>query len=262
MAVFANDHIGVTINQFGYFEHEELMDLFEYFSPLHDEFRSSVALDIGANIGNHSIFFSEFFLSVHAFEPNPSTFELLKFNSRSVSNIVPHNLGLGDVSGSFELAEDPTNMGLSSLKYLADGQHTSVSIVTERLDDIELNVKSLALVKIDVEGYEANVIKGAMSTLKTMQPLVVLEQHESEFENGATPSIRLLQEIGYSFCWHEAPSENASWWRRRARDLREVLLGRDSVVSTSDVIPKRNYTMLIAVPPRFRAALGFSENNN
>ena len=81
MAVFAHDYIGASINQFGVFEGEELDILFDFLEPLHSSFRAGTALDIGANIGNHSIYFADHFRTILAFEPNPTAFALLSFNT-------------------------------------------------------------------------------------------------------------------------------------------------------------------------------------
>ena len=79
-AIFAHDSIGRYINLFGGYEREELDILFDFLAPLDVEFKNSLALDIGANIGNHAMYFSDHFQRVIAFEPNDDVFYLLKFN--------------------------------------------------------------------------------------------------------------------------------------------------------------------------------------
>ena len=64
---------------------------------------NSTMLDIGANIGNHSLFFSNYFAKCISFEPNPRTFSVLEINSRLVENIIPMNIGLSDKKGEVEL---------------------------------------------------------------------------------------------------------------------------------------------------------------
>ena len=61
ISIFAFDDMGLRINQFGVYEGETLNLLFEYLRPIEKELFGGVALDIGANIGNHSIFFFQIF---------------------------------------------------------------------------------------------------------------------------------------------------------------------------------------------------------
>jgi hypothetical protein len=103
IATFANDLIGIDINTFGIYEKEELEMLFEFLSPLEKIFEDGTAFDVGANIGNHSMFFSKKFKRIHSFEPHPSTFYILNFNTNQLKNISTHNIGLGDESGIFKL---------------------------------------------------------------------------------------------------------------------------------------------------------------
>lgn len=254
MVIFANDYIGVQINQFGYFEGDELDVLFEYLSPLLETFATGTALDIGANIGNHSMFFSSRFKGVHAFEPNPRTHCLLKFNTDSLANVTCHQLGLGDVAGSFDLRQDLANPGLASLKYNSDSQAQLIEIQLETLDRLNLPEKEdLCFIKMDVEGFEENVIKGGEQTLANLQPIIVLEQHRGEFtREGTTPAIQRLKNLGYTFCWEKKPSVSSFWLGRRLQDVRECVNGKQIEFISGNDVPPANHTMLIAIPERFK----------
>lgn len=263
IAVFANEHIGLHINQYGCYDRLNLELLFTFLNPLAGCFKDALALDIGANIGNHSLFFSRYFGSVCAFEPNQRTFDLLSFNSKSVDNVTPFKFGLGDVEGVFALNENPNNMGSSSIKYSDFSQSRRVDISVKRLDDIELPAAEINFVKIDVEGFESNVIKGGLGVLKKSQPLIIFEQHASEFENGSTEAIDLLKSLGYRFCWQMPESRQKGWLSRQIGTIGSVLLGKplQYVFKTGDTIPCGKYGMLIAVPARFQARLGFEANS-
>jgi hypothetical protein len=93
-AIFAHDAIGRYINLFGVFEREELDFVFEFLAPLDCEFKKGLALDVGANIGNHAMYFSDYFYQVKAYEPNGDCFQILKFNASQCDNIIPENIGL------------------------------------------------------------------------------------------------------------------------------------------------------------------------
>ena len=256
MAIFANDLIGIQINQYGLYEREELDILFNFLSPLAAEFAEGLAFDIGANIGNHALYFAKRFKAVHAWEPNPSTYELLKFNTQWAGNVTPHPYGLGDAKGRFELIEHPDNLGGSSIRIGNRSSGQVVPIQVETLDEQNVATGDLCFMKIDVEGFEANVLNGGINTILVRQPLIVFEQHESEFVEGSTASIAILGARGYRFCWHQTPEVPGSWLARRIVNLREMLSGRTHSIETANVVPPCNHSMLIAVPQRFQQRLG------
>lgn len=256
MAIFANDLIGIQINQFGLYEREELHLMFEFLAPLLPVFAKGMALDIGANIGNHALFFAQRFQQVHAFEPNPYTFDLLRFNAQWAPNVQIHRHGLGDARGVFELIEHSTNLGGSSILIGDKGSNSVVPIDVETLDATTIDTTELCFMKIDVEGFETQVIRGGLATLKQRQPLVVLEQHASEFVDGSSPALNLLASLGYRFCWEDSPPLARTWLGRRIDDLRRVAFGVQRSIVTGDQVPGTNHSMLVAVPERFQAVLG------
>lgn len=256
MAVYANDSIGIAINQFGVYEREELDVLFDFLHPLRDVLQAGVAFDIGANVGNHSLYFAERFLHVHSFEPNPPTFELLEFNTRHIHNVSVHPFGLGDEKGSFALVEDPGNFGGSSIQVGRALTGPSTQVQVDVIDTLSsFDTVEPCFMKIDVEGFEASVIRGGLKMLEKHQPLIVLEQHAKEFHQGSTEAIQLLSRLGYRFCWHQIRNGQTSWVMRRLFDIKEVLFGRVHSIVTGSAVPPSTYSMLIAVPGRFQAAL-------
>jgi FkbM family methyltransferase len=142
-------------------------------------FARGTILDIGANIGCTALAFSSMAETVHAFEPSPSTYALLATNTAVAPNVVTHNYGLGAKNGSFELTFAPNNRsgGYVSDQMKASEGHTVEKIVVKKLDGMlrSLNLRSVDFVKIDVEGFEASVIKGAAKMLKKYKPAVAME---------------------------------------------------------------------------------------
>jgi FkbM family methyltransferase len=255
MAIFANDEIGVYINQFGFYEKEQLEILFEFLAPLRPVFESGVAFDVGANIGNHAIYFSSLFRTVHAFEPNPHTFTLLSFNAQWAGNVVVHNYGLGDEKGRFPLGESADNVGRSSIKYASHGDAT-VEISVERLDGASLDSSGLCFVKMDVEGFEPNVVRGGAGLIKARQPLIVFEQHEHEFVDGQSETVSLLAQQGYRFAWHQNGSASKNALVRRLHNIKDIFFGRVHRIVSASAVPPNTYPMLLAIPPRFQKQLG------
>lgn len=260
MAIFANDLIGIQINQFGLYERDELTLMFQFLKPLLPVFAKGMALDIGANIGNHALYFAKRFEQVHAFEPNPHTFDLLRFNAQWTPNVKVHRFGLGDARGVFELIENSTNLGGSSILIGDKRSDNVVSIEIEMLDESSIDTTDLCFVKIDVEGFEKQVIQGSARTLRLRQPVVVLEQHASEFVGGSSPALDLLTSLGYRFCWEHNPPLARTWLGRRMDDLKHIAFGVQRRVVTGTSVPATNHSMLVAVPERFQASLGLTRH--
>ena len=142
---------------------------------------SNTLLDIGANIGCTAILFGTLAKTVHAFEPSATTFAFLKKNvTRSgLGNVSLHNIGLGAESGEFTLTFSPSNRagGFVSNQTQASAGHVVENIVIHPLDDVVagLALRGVDFIKIDVEGFEGHVLRGATRTLSTFHPVVVLE---------------------------------------------------------------------------------------
>jgi FkbM family methyltransferase len=250
MAVYANDFIGISINNDGFYEKEHLDVLFEFLRNFEDNFRESVAFDIGANIGNHSVYFSRKFAQVVAFEPNPSTFKLLEFNSSWAYNIMPINLGLGETPGAFKMREQMGNFGASAV--VEDSELGSagdlIDIRISTLDQYLDNFKDVAFLKIDVEGHEYAVLKGGMEFISKNRPVIVFEQHLSDFVDGRSKAVSLLQQNEYKIFWHQSGVKSPYRLVRLASNIMELLAGRKHKILTDHIVPAQFHHMLIAVP--------------
>lgn len=135
-----------------------------------------VAIDVGANIGTHTIPYAIKFKSVVAFEPHPIAHRLLELNIENnyLTNVTTFNFALGEEEGLGHMKIDgqkSDNLGGARL-------HTrgNVEFPIHRLDDHK--IPDITLIKIDVEGYEGRVVFGARKTIETARPVVVFEQLE------------------------------------------------------------------------------------
>ena len=142
---------------------------------------SQTILDIGANIGCTAIFLSELGQTVHSFEPSPSTFKFLEMNvSRAgKGNVELHNCGLGAEPGETTLTFAPSNRSgaFVSNQTQASAGHNIENIAIRQLDEVvdSLGLTQIDFIKIDVEGFEQQVLLGAVRTLAANKPMVVLE---------------------------------------------------------------------------------------
>lgn len=259
MAVFSHDLMGTQINLYGRGERDEIEDLFLFLAPLADRMAAGVALDVGANVGNHAVAFAERFGRVLAFEPNPAVHELLVINTRALGNVETFPLGLGEAALAARLEEGVGNFGES--RVLGAGEAPGAGAVVEvriaRMDEVLAGIGGdIVLVKIDVEGHEEQVLKGGIETLRRHAPVVVFEQHRGEFAGGTTPSIEILRGLGYTICWSEYPRERLrSSLLRDLAKVRDRLTRRRPEIVTGAAVTVKSHSMLIAVPEGLRGLL-------
>ena len=200
LIVFSYDIVSHHINLDGFYEKEELDFIFSWFESL-DKIRieklfGGNALDVGANIGNHSVYFSNFFKRVISFEPHPRIFKLLELNSELKENIEVHNFGISNATNSSTLFFNNENMGASSLDSKGLEGSSKVSVELKKIDDLN-EIGKVTFIKIDVEGHEHEVIKGSERLILRDKPVIMFEQFPSEFCNGSSQTIDLLKTFGY-----------------------------------------------------------------
>jgi FkbM family methyltransferase len=257
MAVFANDFISVKIFTEGIFERIYLESLTEFLSFItKKKMKHMSALDIGANIGNHSIFFAGYFKKVYSFEPHPLTYKLLAFNSEPYTNIKIFNFGLGDKNKKINLYSKTGNIGASTSSDKDNHSKQKNIVQIKTLDKCKLKLKNIGLIKIDVEGMEFNVLNGGINLIKNQTPIIVFEQLEHEFKKstGETKTINFLKGIGYKFYWLEKQKKRKYWQFFQIFNPLKIINGEKIFynIVTDTIIPPRFYEMLIAIPPRYR----------
>jgi len=163
------------------FYHSELeIRIFEQLLPEIIELHSPVVLDIGANMGAYSYYLSRFVIGNSGkcigFEPRTDTWIRLKKNVKS-ENFVAEKLALSNRNGSGDLFLHSSD-GLSSLianpKFEGFGsERVSLTTLDSYVDS--RNVSSVALIKIDVEGHELEVLEGATETIQKYKPIILCE---------------------------------------------------------------------------------------
>ena len=140
--------------------------------------RGRTMLDIGANVGNHAIYLSRNFETVHCFEPNPVAVTRLTDNIRlnGVQNITVHPVGLGDVAADLPFHENTSgNLGASSFARGNCDPSGTLPVVVGDAYLAEHKIRSIDFIKVDVEGFEPQVLRGLSRTIAEHQPIIVLE---------------------------------------------------------------------------------------
>lgn len=247
LAMFGFDHVGRAVTVWGRYERDELELLLETLNATQLLGRDGLCLDIGANIGNHALFFAPHFAQVLAFEPNPRTFTLLQLNATLAPNVRCFNVGLSDAAGSARLAVPADNIGMATLQPGAEGQ--AVACELQRLDDLpELTGQRVALVKIDVEGHEAAVLRGARAMLERDRPVVVFEQTAEDITDGCSSAMAVLREAGYGRWWTLEVQPSGPW--RWLNLVRRLLFGEVHRFVECDRLERRFHSMVVALPGR------------
>lgn len=151
------------------------------------------ALDIGANVGLWSCDLVKSFDSVQAFEP-VEEFRQCFLKNVSNKNFVLHECALGETETFINMIITKENTGHSHVDTSTFGNGT---IPLKTLDSFKfINVD---LIKIDCEGFETPILKGAKETIMSNTPILIIEQQNHEYldQTKDIPDVRLLESWGY-----------------------------------------------------------------
>lgn len=152
------------------------------------------AIDVGAHVGLITRLLADRFRKVMAFEPDPEAFACLEENTKHLPNVVRYQIAVGGHCCRAGL--DTRKMkNTGNRQILPDGDN--VAMIS--LDSLDLD--AFDLLKVDVQGYEWYVIKGAAKQLKYFRPVVIIEVEpegklERTFPQESKGAIRLLRRLG------------------------------------------------------------------
>ena len=251
ISVFRNDHVGDKIARHGLYEKENLYLLLKLLAQLPEP----VVLDIGANIGNHTLAFATRARSVHAFEPIPYLFDMLSGNvaRNGLTHVQVHNVALSDHEGSATInMVNAGNYGASSFDRRADGTTpVEVKMVTGDAFVERNRIARVDFIKIDVEAHEVFVLRGLMQTLRRDLPFITMEWNDPLTVERLRGSAELqflqqhyrIQVLGSNY--------DRAWWSGKPfaflrRKLTRLLRPRTAVLYPFD--PDRLYKNLLLVP--------------
>ena len=191
-------------------DYDVIKEIFErkpyekYFKPSPD----MVVVDAGANIGCFTVRAARLVGEdgrVLAFEPSMSNFKLLQENVslNHLSNVTLFHCGLGESEGeaTLNLYDDP---GGNTFLPARDGDGERMSAIGKEhaklrtIDEVVsgLGVERVDLLKIDTEGFELPILKGAQKVIRLYHPKIVGEAH-SEFSEGGDAILEFLKSLGY-----------------------------------------------------------------
>ncbi len=172
---------------------------------------SATVFDIGAHNGHKAELFLSLGAKVVCFEPRPEAYSLLRYKFQFNRNVHAMNVALADkesVSTLSICSSDPTVSTMSSEyktgRFADKNYDRNIEVRTETLDRMIQKFGKPAYCKIDVEGFEMQVLSG----LSQKVGLISFE-FASEFLNEAGRCVRRLQELGYrDFNWCDGENVN------------------------------------------------------
>ena len=193
---FAKDeYVGKSMYNYGEYGPDET----ELILSLAEE-RVGCCLDIGANIGVISQALLANGYRVHAFEPQPEVYKLLVENMNNVGGeFTHHNTAVGAGHG---IAMMP------KVHYSSKGNFGGLGIGTPSIYgmyEVEMNTmdsflfSNVGFMKIDVEGYELEVLQGSVETIARYSPIMYIEDDRTEKSNALR---QFIEELGYSIEEH------------------------------------------------------------
>ena len=148
-----------------------------------DSVRNKDIIDAGGYVGDTALLFSSYTdKSIHVFEASPSNMDIIRETIRlnHLDNIVPVSKALGEKSGTatFSLGERNSCNSLVERPGYNYPAHIEVPVVT--LDDyVRENDLEVGLIKVDIEGGEQLLLKGAVETIRTQHPILLISIYHS-----------------------------------------------------------------------------------
>jgi len=188
----------IIVNSKTFFEMSILQELQPYIK------KNAVIFDIGANIGNHSVYWAikSNAKKIYSFEPVQNIFNILKRNielNNVTEKVKIYNIGLSNekINGSISYY-NPKDIGRTQIKQDLNG-----NLSLEKLDNIKIDEDTIDFLKIDVEGHELKVLQGGKETIKTYKPIIFVES----FPENKKKVHEYLESLNYKLI-KELPLDN------------------------------------------------------
>ena len=209
-----DQYIGRSLQAYGEYSELEVQFLAAWLRP------GDVVLEAGANIGPVTVPLARAVGPegrVFAYEPQRLVFQLLCCNLalNELGNVVAQPSALGARAGVARVPAIPPSQSHNfGGVALSTGADSGEQVAVERIDDLGLD--ACRLVKVDVEGMEAEVLEGARATIARLRPLLYLENDRADRSRAL---IALVQSLGYRAFWHLPPLFNPENFAGRTENL-------------------------------------------
>lgn len=167
----------------GEYQQEHRQQIISYLRANGCAFRNCI--DVGAHVGLWSRDLASLFQRVYAFEPIPHLRQCFKQNVLA-ENVILHDCGLGSRAGTMKFDYDLSNTGATHVNPEGD-----VESKISTLDDFDFD--QIDYIKVDTEGYELEVMRGAERLLTQQSPFVHLEMKNRGFKKFKTDKSKVTE---------------------------------------------------------------------
>lgn len=165
--------------------------------------KGDTVLDVGGNLGFFVLILNELVGDkgkIYSFEPskrlNQKLASTIKINN--LQNVTLVNFALGDSEGSSILHYNPEQSGLSSIVSDLESNSLSEEIKITTLDKFSQNISGrVSFIKIDTEGYEPQVLKGAQELIRRDKPTIYIELG-GDHQKSSIEALQVLKELDYN----------------------------------------------------------------
>ena len=237
-----DDPIGSCLYYYGEWAQQE-MDLFDQILT-----QQSNVIDVGANIGTHTVYFSSKCNqgTIVAIEPQIYIFEMLATNIlvNGCYNTIPIHAGVSDKAGKANLTninpfseQQKVNYGEYKVQLDSEnGLETNIIVL-----DQFINMPKFNLLKIDVEGLEVSVLNGAKKLIKQHRPFLYLEFNNKD---GNDQLLEKIYQLGYIPFWHVYTKFNPQNFNGKQDNIWEP----ENFIIEKDTLDRRYEGNAICIP--------------
>lgn len=195
-------YIGRSLNLYGEWSEAEAETFARYVHA------GDTVIEAGANVGAHTVLLAKLVGqqgTIYAFEPQRVIFQLLCANLalNDLFNVRAYHGALGRQRATIKVpaTDYSAEANFGGISLIASGAGEDVPLCT--IDS--MGIEKLNLLKIDVEGMEAEVIAGAAQTIRKLRPVLYVE---NDRRDKSRELIRMIMRLGYDMWWHLPPIYN------------------------------------------------------
>jgi FkbM family methyltransferase len=167
-------------------------------------------IDIGASVGAWTFNIAKRGFEVYAYEPSPKAYEVLCKRAKKYCNVHAFSYALGDKDTIGRLGYTAFSLSGTMDEEIHIPGGNTIDIALHKLDS--LCITQVGVIKIDTEGYEVPILRGAKDTIQKWKPTLIIEIHQGtgealkSFSEELNRITSILKEFGYNWWVHYRPN--------------------------------------------------------
>ncbi len=165
------------------------------------KYPSLCAIDIGANVGDTiAVIKSAIDIPVIGIEGDPVSFKFLQSNTRQFSQVTVLQQFLGDKKQTLQVELEKSGWNTTLIPTENKGQELSLKTLDEVLEENQLATQNIKILKVDTEGFDTIIIRGATSLIQKQSPVIFFEYNKTNMEaigEDGMSTLLSLEKYGY-----------------------------------------------------------------